>query len=512
MNLAKETIMLRCFYALVCLLITLAPLQGRQLTLVVYNVENLFDADGVALYGDYQPDNDNNPAPYSPRKTLTKIQNITKVLQRFNNGEGPEIILFQEFELDRTPESTVPNYATFLEYYKDTTVDLMLTEQFDDTVKGLPVDALILKYFEDHGLKGYHVALPAPLTPFEDSPAHTNVVFTKFPITYEKDHPTPSARVIQEVGIDVDGSELIVFNNHWKSGASSPRTEPKRVQNARDLRAAVEAVLARNPQADVLIGGDLNTYYNAPEHFPKEHPDRWSHVQEFSIAELGSQGNEKATRDGKAALYNLWFELPEDQRGSELYRGYWGTLMEILITPGLYNGQGLHYVDNSFRVIAVPGLNSHGPWHEPQSWHFMGETGGGFSDHYPIAITLSTDPEPLFDKPSNLRANAPNSVPTVDYTTLDFDNVMEFSGLVNQKAETLSKNMGEVYAVTGVYTNNRPSTINVNGHEYELYSPVIEVKARLGEQQVDSEFRFIGQLGEYQGKPQFVIHDISWIQ
>ncbi|WP_309387620.1 endonuclease/exonuclease/phosphatase family protein [Cerasicoccus frondis] len=504
--------MSRYLYAFVFLLFTLTCLPARQFTVVVYNVENLFDADGVAQYGDYQPGNLSQPYPYSPRKTLTKIQNITRVLENFNRGEGPEIILFQEFELDRTPESTVTDYAAFLEQYQDTTVDLMLTEQFDEAIAGLPVDALTLKYFEDHGLKGYHIAVPEPLDPFEDSPAHNNVIFTKFPILYEKSHPTPSARVIQEVGVEIDGEELILFNNHWKSGASSAKTEGKRVVNAMDLRLAVEALIIENPQADILIAGDLNTYYNAPQHFPREKPEEWGGVEDYAIEVLGSQGDEFATRKGDRMLYNLWFELPEEKRASELYRGYWGTLMEILITPGLYDGRGVHYVDNSFRVIAVPGLNANGPWNEPISWHFVGETGGGFSDHFPIAVTLSTDPEPLFQAPSSQTMSAPTSVPMVDYSDVRITAVNEFNGLVNHEPATLSANMGELFVVSGEYISKDPFKVRVGENEYELYSYDDETREKLKRHSTGRNIRFIGQLGEYHGRPQFVIHTRQWLQ
>lgn len=508
-----NSLMLRMFYAFVlCLLATADLVHARQFTVVAYNVENLFDADGVALYGDYQPDNPETPAPYSPRKALTKIQNIAKVLKGFNQGAGPEVILFQEFELDRTPESTVTDYAAFLEKYKETTVDEMLTTDFNETIAGLPIDALALKYFEDNGLIGYQVAVPEAKQPLEQATAHNNVVFTKFPITYQKSHHTQSARTIQEVGIEVDGSELIVFNNHWKSGASNPGTERQRVRNARDLRTAVEAVMVNNPSADILIGGDLNTYYNAAQHFPAEFSDRWQHVDDYAIEVLGSQGSEIATRNGDRMLYNLWFELPPEQRGSELYRGNWGTLMMFLITPGLYDGQGLHYVDNSFRVVAAHGLNTTGPWEQPQPWRFTSETGGGFSDHFPVALTLSTDPNPRFEAPSHTSPTGPTSVPSVDYGAVNIDSLPTFTNLPDHTPETLVANMGEVYAVDGKLIFRHPFIVRIGEQHYEIYAYDDAIREQLNKLGENQPIRFIGQLDEYRGKPQFAIHHANWLQ
>ena len=48
--------------------------------------------------------------------------------------------------------------------------------------------------------------------------------------------------------------------------------------------------------------------------------------------------------------YNLWYEWPIDQRGSDTYRGYWGTLMQLIVSNGMYDNQGLSYVDLSFNV------------------------------------------------------------------------------------------------------------------------------------------------------------------
>jgi len=505
--------MLRTFYA-VAISLSLSLMTAvcaRDFTVVAYNVENLFDADGVAMYGDYQADNVEMPFPYTPRKVLTKIQNTAKVLKGFNNGEGPEIILFQEFELDRTPESTVSDYASFLEHYRDTTVDEMLTTGFNQEIAGLPVEALTLKYFEDNGLTGYHIAVPEAKEPLVEASAHNNVVFTKFPITYQKSHHTGNARTIQEVGIDIDGNELIVFNNHWKSGASNPGTEGKRVVNARDLRTAVEAVIVRNPQADILIGGDLNTYYNASTHFPATYSERWGNTRDYAIDVLGSQGNEAATRRGNRMLYNLWFEVPEEKRGSELYRGSWGTLMQMLVTPGMYDGQGVNYVDDSFRVIAVPGLNAGGPWNQPESWRFTGEAGGGHTDHFPVAANLTTS-APHLRAPSNTSTHGPTTVPIVDYGEVRITAVEEFDGLVNHEPETLAANMGEVYAVRGDLVYSNPFIVRVGENHYEIYAYDDAIREALIRLPVNEKIRFMGQLDEYRGKPQFVIHHADWLQ
>ena len=83
--------------------------HARTFQVVAYNVENLFDIDGVSAFDDYKPPN------YGPRELSRKLEGISKVLQRFNEGAGPEIILFSEIEADRTPQSTVADLDAFLD-------------------------------------------------------------------------------------------------------------------------------------------------------------------------------------------------------------------------------------------------------------------------------------------------------------------------------------------------------------------------------------------------------------
>ena len=103
--------------------LALAPaLFARPFTVVAYNVENLFDVDGIAVYEEYQS------AAYTPAHLRTKLDHIAQVVARIgDNGRGPDIILFEEIEVDRTPESRVDDQAAFLRRYAGTTFEKMLT-------------------------------------------------------------------------------------------------------------------------------------------------------------------------------------------------------------------------------------------------------------------------------------------------------------------------------------------------------------------------------------------------
>lgn len=87
------------------------PVTGPEFMLVAYNVENLFDVDGIALFDDYSPEH------YGPQQFLVKLRNVATVLGTLQKGRGPEIILFQEIEADQTPGAEPVDYEGILKRY-----------------------------------------------------------------------------------------------------------------------------------------------------------------------------------------------------------------------------------------------------------------------------------------------------------------------------------------------------------------------------------------------------------
>lgn len=348
-------------------------------TVVAYNLENLFDVDGFALYDDYLQDEANDPYAYTRHKLLTKLVNARRVLAQFNSGAGPEIILFQEFEADFSAEGSALTDAAFLQTYAHTTVEAMLTDAWQPAYADISAIHWLLKALADVGMTGYQVAHSSAQS-VSNEIAHTNAVFSKYPILAAKSHALHRARALLEVEIDVAGHTLVVFNNHWKSGASNRRLETVRVRNAQELRRLLEARFAANPEADVLIGGDLNSHYNHSRLFPK--------LRTGINDVLGAQGDETfATAD----LYNFWYELPPEERYSEVWRGRRGSLMHIIASPGLYDSNGISYIDGSFDRCLLPGVNADAIG-RPLRWNFAGQSGGGSSDHFPIFARFSTRP------------------------------------------------------------------------------------------------------------------------
>ena len=123
------------------------------------------------------------------------------------------------------------------------------------------------------------------------------------------------------------GQKVFVVANHWSSkGGDQPLyghdqppfqgSEAKRVQQAQAVNAFVHEIYTADPNADVVVLGDLNDF---------EYSD--------SVTTL--------TEDGDALL-DLPSTLPDAQRYTYVYEGNSQVLDHVLLSPGLV-GQGYDY-------------------------------------------------------------------------------------------------------------------------------------------------------------------------
>ncbi len=487
-------------------------LHAREFAVLTYNVENLFDADKVAIFEDYAETGEANA--YSPSKLLEKLRTITKVLKSINGGLGPEVACFNEFELDFTPGSKVADYPAFLEKYKGTTVEKMLTGGLNDEIRGLPVEALLLKHLEDEGLKGYHVAVGGDQPDFAalaiqgrgvHKKGHKNALFSRFPIVATRSHATPDARDILEATLDVEGHPFTIFVNHWKSGAGDFGSEQTRRFNAKTLRDRLDQLLQNDPSADILIVGDFNSQYNQSQAYPFMGQTGVNDV-------LGSQGDEAATASGRGfSLYNLWYEIPREHRRSDQYDGKWGTLMQKMITPGLYDRNGIQYVDNSFQVVALDGINTRTPLKLPRRWSNAGQ-GSGASDHFPVSARFRTVEDGdragrlALDKPGT--SDGSQELVRIGLETLRPGAIPEFSP---RDAKNIEKSMGEFFLVKGKLISRKPLTVEVHGTEYGLWFLDPDLRKQAKKFPAESEMEFIGEFALHKGKLQFVVADPSWL-
>jgi len=482
--------------------------SDKEFVVMTYNVENLFDVDRVAKFDDYVEIPD-DPNSYGPTKLLGKLRGIGKVLASIHGGQGPEILLLNELEIDFTPESKVDNYDEFLAKHAGTPAEKMLTTELTDELRGLPAEAWLIKYLEDIGLKGYRPAVGRDYVDSagRDNIAQKNVVLSRLPILEHQTHETPAARGILEAKIDVQGKPLTVLVNHWKSQAGNPAAENQRLGNAETTRKRLDEILKENPSAEVIVAGDFNSHYNQGQRYP--------FMPKTAVQDvLGSQGDKAAMAkaDGPI-LYNLWYECPVEQRYSDEYGGEWGTLMQTLVTRGLLDGQNIEYVDGSFAQVFVDGVNRQPPFGTPWRWTNYG-TGFGTSDHFPVVAKFRILEKPESRSLSNPSGGAqtPKEPLKLAFDKVDRSKLRNASVLKAADSEAMAMAMGETFLVEGTLSKVRPLEVEVDGKSYSLHSFDRDLKDALRREPKGKSMQFLGELGLFKGKLQFVVHDPSWIK
>lgn len=482
--------------------------SSREFVVMAYNVENLFDVDRVAKFDDYV-EIPEDPNSYGPVKLFGKLRGIGKVLASLQDGKGPEILLLNELEIDFTPESKVGNYDEFLSKYAGTTAEQMLTSELTDELRGLPAEAWLIKHLEDIGLKGYRPAVgrdyPDPAG--RDNIAQKNVVLSRLPILEYQTHETPAARGVLEAKIDVDGKPLFVLVNHWKSQAGNPAAENQRLGNAETVRKRLDEILVANPAAEVVVAGDLNSHYNQGQRYP--------FMPKTAVQDvLGSQGDKAAmSKPDGPVLYNLWYEKPVAERYSDEFGGEWGSLMQMLVTRGLLDGKDLEYADGTFGQVWVEGVNRQPPLGLPWRWTNYG-AGFGTSDHFPIAARfrmVKTPSSRVLENPTG-GIQTPGEALKVGYDKIDRSKLRNASVLKGADGTAMARAIGEIFMVEGTLSKVRPLEVEVNGQPYLLHSFDKNLRDVLRLKEKGKNFKFLGELGLFKGKPQFVVHDPSWIK
>lgn len=512
----NRTLVMSSFIALAFLTSCTDDLRGTQPNVsadgylfVTHNVENLFDADGIAVYDDYKPLDANGNPQYTNVQVLKKIRNIVRLMQQYGGGNGPDVLMAVEIEADHSPSSAAPSANTFLDRWSGTTLERMLGADFSDEIADIPAELLLLKGMWDAGLKGYDVATVEPRRGNQAPYAVIkNVVYSRLPILHDRTraHDIDDARPILEVWIDVDGQPLATFTNHWKSGASNVQNEATRIQNAQVLRARLDALLADDPDLDFVLAGDFNSDYNQIE--------RYTNMSQTGInSVLLTTGDERSVKREKDGIYNLWYEVPVEERLSDSYFENWGTLMHLMVSPGMYNQAGVTYDDNSFEVGIFPGLNANPSNLQPRRW--TNAAGGiGFSDHFPLSMRIKvvSDGEGLvtLDNPGTNNAGTWRPL-KVTYSLPDAGSISTFEP--DKAAEYLNATYyDEYFNVTGTL-QPADSTLQVGDMKFDLYSPTFRVPQVLGNQIVaGNQITFIGRLSNFRGRWQFIIDDRSFIR
>ncbi|MEM7048102.1 MAG: endonuclease/exonuclease/phosphatase family protein [Acidobacteriota bacterium] len=313
--------------ALVLVLASCRPVAEDEVSVLWWNVENLFDTvDDATRDDDFTP---LGRLAWTAERLDQKIDRLARVL-----GDTPAA-------------AALPDIIGYCEVEHPALAEQLLAAAGADHYQ--------LVAFESPDERGIDVGLAF------DGERLEKLAEFRLPVELPDDH----TRDIVGASFRFRGAKLHVFANHWPS-----RRNPAPVRRAAAdvLRQAIDDLLAADPAADVLVLGDLNDEPGDP-----------------SVTEgLRAFEDWRRARRTPGALFNLWRGVKDP--GTLVYRDEWFRLDHAIASAGLFDRQGFRLVGRRpMRVLRLPYLLNEGEPFRTYSW---GEHVGGTSDHLPLLVRL----------------------------------------------------------------------------------------------------------------------------
>jgi predicted extracellular nuclease len=301
-----------------------------EISLVFYNVENLFDTLDNPLTADdeYLP---GTAKDWNTQKYQTKLDRLSEVLSKIADGY-PTFIGFAEVENEEVLKE-LANHSLLAE------AEYGIIHQDSPDERGIDVGLVYRKtQFTPGAQRFLTVALPA-----EDRPTR-DILYVHGKIT--------------------KGPEVHIFVNHWPSrGGGAAETAHKRMAAAETLNAELTAIREKDPDANIIIMGDFNDYPG-----------------DTSLKHLQAAG-----------IINLMEGLAATGRGSYNYKGDWDFLDQILVSQNLKDGKGFDVAEGSTVAFHFPEMLYTDPKYgdeKPNRTYGGDKYFGGYSDHLPVITVL----------------------------------------------------------------------------------------------------------------------------
>jgi endonuclease/exonuclease/phosphatase family metal-dependent hydrolase len=316
---------------------------GADFLFCFWNVENFFDDrdDGRKTPGDKEYD---GWLANHPDLLARKLDKLSDLLTKLNDGQGPDILACVEVESERAAE--------------------LLRDALNAR---LPAELHYrnIAFKEVTGLR--HIA-PA--------------VITRLPVVSGRTRQIDKRLRILETHLDVDGHELVLVASHWSSRLRESG-EAGRESYADKIYGRAQAIVVDNPAADVLICGDFN-----------DTPDDVSVVKH-----LHAIGDIAKVRASTRPLYLL--DLFADRDAADYGTHYhsppgWLIFDHIVASPGLLDNRGWTCdVESARRVNRVDDVTLYRPQdRQKRPWRYGSprEKGArGYSDHFPVTVRLRVE-------------------------------------------------------------------------------------------------------------------------
>lgn len=269
------------------------------LKIATYNVENLFDLQKSGHeYSEYIP---NGPSLWNQKNYKIKLNNIAQVIKDID----ADIIALQEVE----------------------SLQALLDLRFALKQKGLYYQYYSIADKKDTTIK---VAL-----------------LSKIPFVYSKElsvTQTLEYRNILENKFLINGKELYIFVNHWKSKSGA---ESRRIVSAKALKKRVSEI---GFDKNIILLGDFNSDYE--EHIKFKRKRKHNDTEGITginhiLGTINQKESASKVKYAKDSFYNLWYDIDKENRYTYIYRGKKEVLDNILISQPLLDEKDISYIHGS---------------------------------------------------------------------------------------------------------------------------------------------------------------------
>jgi hypothetical protein len=306
-----------------------------------YNVENLFDTiDDPAI-------NDSSFLPsskvaWNSKRYNHKLENLALVISAIDSGSFPAVFGLSEVENYSVVEDLV-------NYQKIKKAKYKILHQDSPDERGIDVAML------------YNSRKYKPLE-------------TKYlKLTFPEDENNSTRDILYSKGLVFGKDTIHIFINHWVSRwGGQEKTEPYRKFTGTFLRNTVDSILHVNPQAKILIAGDLN-----------DNPTDAS-VAENLNAKLPVLPYVEKT------LYNLSAMQFSEGKGTLYYKS-WDMFDQIIVSTALLNAENGLKTTSSDQIIFKKEWLLYQPKEgeaRPSRTASGNNYFGGFSDHLPVLLQM----------------------------------------------------------------------------------------------------------------------------
>lgn len=308
--------------------------KAKYCTVAFYNVENFFDAtdDSDTLDDDFTP---RGAKKWSEERYSRKAKKIAKVIH----------------EIGREETDKHPIIVGLAEIENDGVIEVLLRQK---KLRDLPYDYV---HFESPDERGIDTGLIYDTNYFKVTGSENLPL-----LLVDKNDRRDYTRDILYVRGNLKGEDTHIFVNHWPSRRrGAEETEHKRIQAAKTILKKIDAL--EDPNCNLIVMGDFNDDPTSK-----------------SIQTLMASGR----------FINPMEQLLSPVSGSANYKGEWNLFDQILLSHTFLNYEE---GTNSFAKARIFSSKLVAEWKGKYKGNpfrtFEGRKyKGGFSDHFPVFVTL----------------------------------------------------------------------------------------------------------------------------